>query len=263
MTTLNQLDLRATDLVVAGYPGNQHTITLTFPDGSLSGDWYATIDGDAVDDVSIDANDLTIELTIPTVEGSHVLAIGQTNANAMIYGEVVSTTATRQQDSTTSLTVATETGSVDVTFSGPKGDQGAQGIQGPQGIQGQQGEQGIEGPQGETGAQGIQGIQGEQGIQGPQGDPGADAELSDDDPEPVGSAADAGASAEASRSDHVHADVAGVRYVDAGSNLSASRVTGHTSDLHIWIFDNGTNPGADGVNVVNGAAGDLYIVKAS
>ncbi|WP_436792669.1 hypothetical protein [Actinospongicola halichondriae] len=230
------LDLRATDLTIAGYPGNEHTLTLTFPEGELSGSWFATIGGTAVDDISVDDDDLTIDLTIPTTEGVYLLAIGQTGGSTVIYGEVVSTTAARQQASSTSLTITTGSGSVAVTFAGPQGIQGEQGIQGPQGIQGDQGIQGL---------------------------PGADAELSDSDPEPVGATADPGEATDAARADHVHADVAGVRYVMAGTNLSASRVTGHTDDVHIWVFDNGTNPGEAGVNVTNGNDGDLYIVLSS
>lgn len=95
----------------------------------------------------------------------------------------------------------------DVGPTGPQGPQGPQGVTGAAGAQGTQGDVGPAGPQGSTGPAGPQGpagAQGPQGAVGPQGDVGPQPSLSSATPSAIGTAA-AGASATASRSDHVHA----------------------------------------------------------
>lgn len=53
---------------------------------------------------------------------------------------------------------------------------------------------------------------------------------------------------------------AGIVVIDAGSNLSTARPTGA---VVLWQFDNGTDPGTEGANVVNGVVGDLYFVASA
>lgn len=50
-------------------------------------------------------------------------------------------------------------------------------------------------------------------------------------------------------------------YVNAGDNLDAARVSGAESAPHYWMFDAGVDVGDAGVNVTNGAVGDIYFVE--
>lgn len=49
--------------------------------------------------------------------------------------------------------------------------------------------------------------------------------------------------------------------VDAGSNLSTARPSGAVAVY--WLFDSGTDPGANGENIVNGAEGDTFYVRSA
>lgn len=53
----------------------------------------------------------------------------------------------------------------------------------------------------------------------------------------------------------------GIVVVDAGSDLSTARPSGYGAVY--WLFDNGTDPGTSGENIVNAQFGDLWAVAAS
>lgn len=115
MSTLN---LQASRLDINGYPGNTHTITLTFPADALDGTtWTATIDGTAVDSVAVAGDDLVVDLTIPATVGGYPLVIAQATPddNVQITGTVVSTRTPTSSQTATSLTLTLDEASTTVT----------------------------------------------------------------------------------------------------------------------------------------------------
>lgn len=128
------IDLRASALNVTGYPGNAHTLTLTWPAGTLVGTtWAATIDDVPVTSVTVVGDTLVIVLTIPAVVGGYELVLIQTDVTpdaVKATGRVRSTeTAQTDLDSTNlTVTLATASGAVTVVGTGPAGAGGAGGV---------------------------------------------------------------------------------------------------------------------------------------
>lgn len=131
---MGSLDLRSAGLFIDAYPGNQHTVTLTWPSGSLSGTaWTATIDGSAVDSVTISGDDLEIVFTTPTTDvgTAHPLVITQTDVDpdwVRITGSVTPSYRVSATSTSTTVTVATDTATTDVTVVGGTGSTSGGGI---------------------------------------------------------------------------------------------------------------------------------------
>lgn len=139
---MTSLDLRPGKLSIVAYPGNEHTLTLTWPASELDGTtWTATLGGDAVDSITVDGDDLVIVFTTPTGDGVYDLVVTDTSVDpdaVMVVGKVRSTATAGAAATSSSVTVtrATATSAVTVVAAGPTGPTGATGPTGPTGPAG-------------------------------------------------------------------------------------------------------------------------------
>lgn len=116
------LDLRAGRLDLSAHPGNAYTLTLSWPTGGLVGtDWTATLDGDPVDSVTVDGDDLVVVMTMPATPGVYDLTLTDVSTapdTVSIVGKVRADGRGSSASSSATVTVTRGSATAEVTVVG-------------------------------------------------------------------------------------------------------------------------------------------------